>query len=43
MVREVKTVAAVEHVVTLMGVVGFLAVVEVALVDEVEVVMTGQM
>jgi hypothetical protein len=36
MVVEVKTAAAVEDVV------GLVAVVEVALVDEVEVVMTGQ-
>jgi hypothetical protein len=42
MVVEVKTAAAVEDVVTLVVVVGLVAVVEVALVDKVEVVMTGQ-
>jgi hypothetical protein len=38
----VETVAEVEDVVALVVVVGLVAMVEVALVDEVEVVMTGQ-
>jgi hypothetical protein len=42
MVREVKMMAVMEHVVTLVGVVGLVGVLEVALVDEMEVVMTGQ-
>jgi uncharacterized membrane protein len=42
MVAAVKTVVEVEDVVTLVVVVGSVAVVEVALVDAVEVVMTGQ-
>jgi hypothetical protein len=42
MVAAVKTVVEVEDVVTLVVAVGSVAVVEVALVDEVEVVMTGQ-
>jgi hypothetical protein len=42
MVMKVKTVAAVEDVVTLVVVVALVAAVEVALLDEVEVVMTGQ-
>jgi hypothetical protein len=42
MVVKVKTVAAVEDVVTLVVVVALVATAEVTLVDEVEVVMTGQ-
>jgi hypothetical protein len=42
MVMEVETAAAVEDVVTLEVMVGPVAVMEVALVDKVEVVMTGQ-
>jgi hypothetical protein len=42
MVVEVKTVAAVEDKVALVVMVGLVAMVEVTLVDEVEVVMTGQ-
>jgi hypothetical protein len=41
MVTAVETAAAVDDVVALVGMVGLVAVV-VALVDEVEVVMTGQ-
>jgi hypothetical protein len=42
MVTEVETAAAVEDVVALVVMVGLVATVEVALVDEVEVVTTGQ-
>jgi hypothetical protein len=42
MVVEVETVATVEDTVALVVVVGLVAMVEVTLVDEVEVVMTGQ-
>jgi hypothetical protein len=42
MVAEFKMAAAVEDVVTLVVMVGLVAMVEFALVDEVEVVMTGQ-
>jgi hypothetical protein len=42
MVAAVKTVVEVEDVVTLVVVVGSVAVVEVTLVDKVVVVMTGQ-
>jgi hypothetical protein len=41
-VAAVKTAATVEDVVTLVVMVGLVAAVEVALVDEVEVVRTGQ-
>jgi hypothetical protein len=41
-VAAVETVATVEDVVTLVVMVGLVAAVEVALVDEVEVVRTGQ-
>jgi hypothetical protein len=42
MVAVVETVAAVEDMVTLVVMVGLVATLEVTLVDEVEVVMTGQ-
>ncbi len=42
MVAEVKMAAAVEDMVALVVLVGLVAMVEVALVDKVEVVMTGQ-
>jgi hypothetical protein len=42
MVVVVETVAAVEDAVTLVVMVGLVAAVEVALVDKVEEVMTGQ-
>jgi hypothetical protein len=42
MVTAVEMAVMVEDVVTLVVVVGLVATVEVALVDEVEVVMTGQ-
>jgi hypothetical protein len=42
MVVVVETVAAVEDAVTLVVMVGLVAVVEVTLVDKVEEVMTGQ-
>jgi hypothetical protein len=42
MVTDVKMLAAVEDVVALVVMVGLVAAVEVALLDEVEVVTTGQ-